>query len=132
MTSIKKKYQKKVTDVTTLHYINLEGIKITVFSSYEVMLNELISIGINPMGKTIKALQIEASEIFIEQYMDYNYGKRHASTDIENNRINRYNQKRVITHYLKELSYWLYDYNSNKMPKNIKFDFELNRKRNTP
>ena len=54
MTPIKKKYQRKVTDIATLHYINLDGMKITVFSPYEVMVNELLSIGVNPMGKTIK------------------------------------------------------------------------------
>jgi hypothetical protein len=128
---IKKKYQRKVTDVTTLHYINLDGIKITVFSPCEVMVNELLSIGINPMGKTIKELQIEVSEIFIEHYMDCHYGKRYIAGNTENNRIDRYNQKRVIIHHLKELSYWLYDYNAKKMPKNIKFDFELHRKHNT-
>ena len=128
MAPIKKKYQRKVTDVTTLHYINLDGIKITVYSPYEIMVNELLSIGINPMGKTIKELQIEVSEIILKHYMDSYYGKRFISHNSENIRIDRYNQKRVIIHHLKELSYWLYDYNANKMPDNIKFDFEINQK----
>jgi hypothetical protein len=131
LTPIKKKYQRKVTDIATLHYINLDGMKITVFSPYEVMVNELLSIGVNPMGKTIKELQIEVSEIILKHYMDCHYGKRYMTVNSENNRIDRYNQKRVIIHYLKELSYWLYDYNAKKMPKNIKFDFELHRKHNT-
>lgn len=131
MALIKKKYQRKVTDVTTLHYFNLDGIKITVYSPYEVMVKELLSIGINPMGKTIKELQIEVSEIILKLYMDCYYGKRFISHNSENIRIDRYNQKRVIIHHLKELSYWLYDYNAKKMPKNIKFDFELHRKHNT-
>ncbi len=131
MALIKKKYQRKDTDIATLHYINLDGMKITVFCPYEVMVNELLSIGVNPIEKTIKALQIEVSEIFIEQYMDCHYGKRHMAVNSENNKIDRYNQKRVIIHYLKELSYWLYDYNVEKIPKHMKFDFELHRKHKT-
>ncbi len=131
MAPIKKKYQRKVTDVATLHYINSDGIKITVYSPYEVMVNELHSIGVNPIGKTIKELQIEVSEIILKHYMDCYYGKRFISHNSENNTTDRYNQKRVIIHHLKELSYWLYDYNAKKMPKNIKFDFELHRKHNT-
>lgn len=96
------------------------------------MANELLSIGLNTMEKTINELQTEVSEIFIDHYMDCHYGKRYISGNPENNRIDRYNQKRVIIHYLKELSYWLYDYNAEKMLKNMKLDFELHRKRNTP
>lgn len=131
MAPLKKKYQKRVTDVTTIYYSNADGIKITVFSPYEVMVKELLSIGIDPSGKTIKALQIELSNIFMEQYMDCHYGKRHGARHLENKMIDRYNQKKVLIYHLKELSYWLYDYNTTTMPKNMKFDFELHRKRNT-
>ena len=65
------------------------------------MVNELLSIGVNSMGKTIKELQIEVSEIILKHYMDCHYGKRYIAGNSENNRIDRYNQKRVIIHHLK-------------------------------
>jgi hypothetical protein len=33
----------------------------------------------------------------------------------------------VLLHHLKELNYWLYDYNPNKMPKDLGFDYTLTK-----
>ena len=128
MGTIKEKYQRKVTNLNTLHYINADGMKITVFSSYEVMVNEMMSLGINPIGKTIKELQIEISQICIEEYMNANFGDDSKPTTSEYLKTNKHLKNILITHHLKELSYWLHDYNINKMPEGMRFDFELNQK----
>jgi len=134
--TIKEKYQRKVTNLKTLHYINADGIKITVYSSYEVMVKEMMSLGINPFGKTIKELQIEISQICMNDYMKANFGEDSGEDFKEEPKPNnsdyvktyKWLKNIVITYHLKELSYWLYDYNANKMPENIKFDFEINQK----
>ena len=126
METIKRKYQRKVTNINTLYYINADGIKITVFSPYEVMVNEMIALGINPIGKTIKELQTEISQICLDDYMDLNFGEDTKPSTSEYMKTDKYEKNILITDHLKELSYWLYDFNSNKMPENIKFDFELN------
>lgn len=129
---IKEKYQRQVTNLKTLHYINADGIKITVYSSYEVMVKEMMSLGINPFGKTIKELQIEISQICMDDYMEANFGEGLEEEPKPNSsdyfKTYKWIKNMVITHHLKELSYWLYDYNANKMPDNIKFDFEINQK----
>lgn len=61
--------------------------------------------------------------------MDLNFGEDSKPSTSEYMKTDKYEKNILITHHLKELSYWLYDFNSNKMPENIKFDFELNQKR---
>ncbi len=89
----------------------------------------MIALGINPIGKTIKELQTEISQICLDDYMDLNFGEDSKPCTSEYMKTDKYEKNILITHHLKELSYWLYDFNSNKMPENIKFDFELNQKR---
>jgi hypothetical protein len=128
--TIKKKYRKKITNVNTIFYINPEGIKITVFSPYELILKEIISLGIDPIGATISELQNQVSQICIQDSIDLTYGDNPIYTITELTKTKFYTKNIVIMHYFKELSYWLFDYDTNKMPANMKFDFELNRKRN--
>ncbi|MGO4819463.1 hypothetical protein [Flavobacterium sp. W22_SRS_FP1] len=130
METIKKKYRKKITNVNTIFYINPEGIKITVFSPYELILKEIISLGIDPIGATISELQNQVSQICIQDSIDLTYGDNPIYTITELTKTKFYTKNIVIMHYFKELSYWLFDYDTNKMPANMKFDFELNRKRN--
>ncbi len=130
METIKKKYRKKITNVNTIFYINPEGIKITVFSPYELILKEIISLGIDPIGATISELQNQVSQICIQDSIDLTYGDNPIYTITELTKTKFYTKNIVIIHYFKELSYWLFDYDTNKMPANMKFDFELNRKRN--
>lgn len=130
METIKKKYRKKITNVNTIFYINTEGIKITVFSPYELILKEIISLGIDPIGATISELQNQVSQICIQDSIDLTYGDNPIYTITELTKTKFYTKNIVIMHYFKELSYWLFDYDTNKMPANMKFDFELNRKRN--
>ena len=128
METIKGKYRKKVTDVNTIFYINPEGIKITVFSPSELILKEIISLGIDPIGATISELQNQLSQICIQDYKDLTLGDYPIFTLTELLKTKFYTKNTVIIHHLKELSYWLYDYDAEKMPANIKFDFELDRK----
>ena len=125
-----KNTEKKITNVNTIFYINPEGIKITVFSPYELILKEIISMGINPIGATISELQNQVSQICIQDSIDLTYGDNPIYTITELTKTKFYTKNIVIMHYFKELSYWLFDYDTNKMPANMKFDFELNRKRN--
>lgn len=126
MEASKGKYKKKVTDINTVFYINPEGEKITVFSPFELMVKEIASLGINPVGATISELKKQVSEISLEDYMSQNFGDNPNYIPKENRM-----KFTIIICHLNALSYWLYDYDANKMPANMKFDFELNRKRNT-
>ena len=128
MDIVKKKYQRKIINLSTFCYINADGIKITIYSPYELMVNEMLTLGINPHGKTIKELQIEISKICLNAYMEANFDK--DSNPLENNymKSSQYAKNSLISYYLKELEYWLYDFKINKMPKKLKFDFELYQK----
>jgi hypothetical protein len=128
--TFKGKYRKKVTDVNTIFYINPEGVKITVFSPFELIVKEIVTLGIDPVGKTISELQYQVSKICLQDRFDLTFGDNPIYTIIELTKTKFYTKNIVIMHHLKELSYWLFDYDVNKMPANMIFDFELNRKRN--
>ncbi len=130
METITGKYRRKVTDVNTIFYINPEGIKITVFSPFELIVKEIATLGINPEGATISELQYQVSQIFLKDKMDLTFGDNPIFSTIELTKTKFYTKNIVIMNHLKELSYWLFDYDANKMPTDMKFDFELNRKRN--
>ena len=129
METIKGKYRKKVTDVNTIFYVNPEGIKINAFSPYELIVKEIISLGIDPEGATISELLNQVSRICIQDKIDLTLGDNPIYTLTELTKTKFYTKNIVIMHHLKELSYWLFDYDANKMPANMKFDFELNQKR---
>lgn len=129
METIKGKYRKKVTDVNTIFYINPEGIKITVFSPFELIVKEIVTLGIDPVGATISELQYQVSKICLQDRVDLTFGDNPIYTITELTQTKFYTKNIVIIHHLKELSYWLFDYDANKMPAGMKFDFELNRKR---
>ena len=128
MEIVKKKYQRKIINLNTLFYINTDGIKITIYSPYELMVNEMLTLGINPHGKTIKELQRAISQICLDAYMEANFDN--ASNPKENNymKTSQYAKNILISYYLKELEYWLYDFKLTKIPNNLKFDFELYQK----
>lgn len=130
METIKGKYRRKVTDVNTIFYINPEGIKITVFSPFELIVKEIATLGINPIDATISELQYQVSKICLQDRVDLTCGDNPIYSITELTKTKFYTKNIVIMHHLKELSYWLYDYDANKMPADMKFDFELNRKRN--
>ena len=130
METFKGKYRKKVTDVNTIFYINPEGVKITVFSPFELIVKEIVTLGIDPVGKTISELQYQVSKICLQDCFDLTFGDNPIYTITELTKTKFYTKNIVIMHHLKELSYWLFDYDVNKMPANMIFDFELNRKRN--
>jgi hypothetical protein len=127
---ISGKYRRKVTNVNTIFYINPEGIKITVFSPFELIVNEIATLGINPVGATISELQYQVSQICLQDRIDLTYGDNPIYSITELTKTKFYTKNTVIMHHLKELSYWLFDYDADKMPADMKFDFELNRKRN--
>ena len=129
METIKGKYRKKVTDVNTIFYINPEGVKITVFSPFELIVKEIVTLGIDPVGATISELQYQVSQICVQDRFDLTFGDNPIYTITELTKTKFYTKNIVIMHHLKELSYWLFDYDANKMPVSMKFDFELNRKR---
>ncbi len=128
--TITGKYRRKVTDVNTIFYVNPEGIKITVFSPFELIVKEIATLGIDPEDATISELQYQVSKIFLKDKMDLTFGDNPIYSTIELTKTKFYIKNTVIMHHLNELSYWLFDYDANKMPADMKFDFELNRKRN--
>ena len=130
METIKGKYRRKVTDVNTIFYINPEGVKITVFSPFELIAKEIATLGIDTEDATISDLQNQVSQIFLKDKMDLTFGDNPIYSSTELTRTKFYIKNRVIIFHLKELSYWLFNYDANKMPADMKFDFELNRNRN--
>ena len=73
METIKRKYRRKVTDVNTIFYINLECVKITVFSPFELIVKEIASLGINTIDATISELKYKVSKIYLEDYTNRNF-----------------------------------------------------------
>jgi hypothetical protein len=116
-------YKKKKTDVHSVHYHNYNGEKVGVFSSYPLIISEINLLGIETKGASIKEIQNKVSQLSLDNYMKLNFEGDADYLTLKKNQI-KYN---VLLHHLKELNYWLYDYNPNKMPKDLGFDYTLTK-----
>ena len=112
-------YKKKKTDIHSIHYYNERGEKVGVFSPYSLIISEINVLGITTKGVSIREIQNKVSQLSLDNYMKLNFEEGVDYFTLNKNQI-KYS---VLIHHLKELNYWLYDYNPNKMPKDIEFDY---------
>lgn len=113
------RYKKKITDIHSIHYYNERGEKVGVFSSYSLIKNEINLLGIETKDATIKEINNKISQLSLDNYMQLNFEENNDCLTLEKNQL----KYMVLLQALKELNYWLYDYNPNKMPKDIEFDY---------
>jgi hypothetical protein len=116
-------YKKKKTAIHSIHYYNERGEKVGVFSSYSLIISEINLLGITTKGLSIREIQNKVSQLSLDNYMKLNFEEGVDYFTLKKNQI-KYS---VLIHHLKELNYWLYDYNPNKMPKDIGFDYRLTK-----
>ena len=116
-------YKKKKTDIHSIHYYNERGEKVGVFSPYSLIISEINLLGISTKGVSIREIQNKVSQLSLDNYMKLKFEENISNITIKKNQI-KYN---VLIHHLKELNYWLYDYDPNKMPKDIGFDYRLTK-----
>lgn len=116
-------YKKKKTDIHSIHYYNERGEKVGVFSPYSLIISEINVLGITTKGVSIREIQNKVSQLSLDNYMKLNFEEGVDYFTLNKNQI-KYS---VLIHHLKELNYWLYDYNPNKMPKDIGFDYRLTK-----
>ena len=116
-------YKKKKTDIHSIHYHNDKGEKVGVFSSYSLIISEINLLGITTKGVSIREIQNKVSQLSLDNYIQLKFEENISNITLKKNQI-KYN---VLIHHLKELNYWLYDYDPNKMPKDIGFDYRLTK-----
>lgn len=116
-------YKKKKTDIHSIHYYNERGEKVGVFSPYSLIISEINLLGISTKGVSIREIQNKVSQLSLDNYIQLKFEENISNITLKKNQI-KYN---VLIHHLKELNYWLYDYNPNKMPKDIGFDYRLTK-----
>jgi hypothetical protein len=118
-----KIYQKKKTDIYSAHYINNNGEKVSVFSPFSLINYEINLLGVETKDLSINEIQNKISQLSINNYSKLNFEGNDDCLILKKNQI-KFN---VLLHHLKELNYWLYDYNTNKMPKDVEFDYSRSR-----
>jgi len=116
-------YKKKKTDIHSIHYYNERGEKVGVFSPYSLIISEINLLGITTKGLSIREIQNKVSQLSLDNYIQLKFEENISNITLKKNQI-KYN---VLIHHLKELNYWLYDYNPNRMPKDIGFDYRLTK-----
>ena len=116
-------YKKKKTDIHSIHYYNERGEKVGVFSPYSLIISEINLLGISTKGVSIREIQNKVSQLSLDNYVQLKFEENISNITLKKNQI-KYS---VLIHHLKELNYWLYDYNPNKMPKDIGFDYRLTK-----
>ena len=116
-------YKKKKTDIHSIHYYNERGEKVGVFSPHSLIISEINLLGISTKGVSIREIQNKVSQLSLDNYVQLKFEENISNITLKKNQI-KYS---VLIHHLKELNYWLYDYNPNKMPKDIGFDYRLTK-----
>ena len=116
-------YKKKKTNIHSIYYHNDKGEKVGVFSSHLLIISEINLLGITTKGLSIREIQNKVSQLSLDNYIQLKFEENISNITLKKNQI-KYN---VLIHHLKELNYWLYDYNPNRMPKDIGFDYRLTK-----
>ena len=107
-------YKKKRTDINSIYYVNSSGVKVSVFSNYQLIIEEIKTLGFEPSELTVKELKNKISQLLLDNYEKVNF----ESKNLKEGKQIKY---RVLLHHLKELTYWLYDFDS----KNLQYYFRL-------
>lgn len=110
---IKKRYKKSFTDSQTVFYLNSDGDKVTCFSSFEMVNNELLKLDINTKDMTINELLDKVSERLLKEYsiarkLNENFHKTEIALILK-----------VLYMNIQEVAYYLYDFDCAKMPNYI-------------
>ena len=110
---------KKTQINEDLFYINSEKELVNKFSSYSLIENEFRKIGLETKDATIEELMAEISLMFLTEYTDRideqeNYSmKEFKETEF-------YKIRFVLLSHLKEVAFYLYNFDETKMPRKIK------------
>ncbi len=119
MINQKIKYKKHSTDVNKLFYYNSKMEKITVFTPYKKIIKEFNEIGIETADVTLEQLLDQLSLILLNEYCK-NSNKNMTNGTSDFKQTEYYNKVKVLMYHVKEVSYNIYNYKENKMPKSIR------------
>lgn len=113
-----KKYTKSNKFSNSLFYINSSGVKVTCFSLYNIINEELLQLVINPNGLTINELLNAISSRILKEYclskkLNQNYHKSEKSNILN-----------VLLINVQEVAYYLYDFDTAKMPDELKQSYQ--------
>jgi hypothetical protein len=120
----KLKYKRGFTDIHALCFINSENEKITVFSSYTLIIKELEKLGIATQDATIEKLLSKLSRLIFEEYTKrLEDEEEYRMTQF--NKTDFYEKHATLLNHIKEVAYNLYDYKLEKMPEAIKHFYKV-------
>lgn len=112
-----KIYKKKKTDINSIYYVNTSGVKVSVFSNNQLIIEEIRLLGIEPSELSINELKNKISQLSLDNYEKVNFDSKNLKDE---NQI----KYTVLLHHLKELTYWIYDFEPNKMPSEVRLEFD--------
>jgi pyridoxine/pyridoxamine 5'-phosphate oxidase len=110
---------KKTQSNEDLFYINSEQELVNKFSSYSLIEKEFRKIGLETADATIEELMAEISCMFLDGYAD-------RITENENYSLSEFKETEyykirfVLLSHLKEVAFYLYNFDEKKMPRKIK------------
>jgi hypothetical protein len=113
-----KKYTKSNKFSNTSFYINSKGEKVTCFSSFQVIHEELLELGINTKDLTINELLNKICKCILNELC--------LSTKLNQNFYNSENGNilNVLLLNVREVAYNLYDFDTAKMPDELKESYQ--------
>lgn len=113
-----KKYTKSNKFSNALFYINSSGAKVTCFSSYKIINEELLQLGINTKDLTItELLNIISKRILNELCLSRKLNQNFYNSE-NGNILN------VLLLNVREVAYNLYDFDTTKMPDELKESYK--------
>lgn len=109
-----KKYTKSNKFSNTSFYINSSGEQVTCFSSFKIIHEELLKLGINSEGLTINELINIISKCILNEFC---HSKKLNQDYYKSENCNILN---VLLLNVREVAYYLYDFDTAKMPDELK------------
>lgn len=107
---LEEKFNLLIKNRINNSYINEDGDLINVFSSSEIINKELLEKGVDYKDKSIDDILLELRS------------KNHPTLRIQNRDYSE--ELGILEDYLLELSFYLYDYQYDKMPLSVKREFK--------
>jgi hypothetical protein len=114
----KKTYKKSFTDTKKVFYINSDGNKVTCFSSFEIVNNELQKLNISTKDITINELLYVISLRILNEYAN--------SIKLNQNDFRNENKSvlKVLYMNIQEVAFYLYDFDTTKMPNGLRESYQ--------
>ena len=110
---------KKTQFNEDLFYINSEQELVNKFSSYSLIEKEFGKIGLETKDATIEELMAEISSMFLVGYTDrIDENKNYSLSEFKKTEF--YKIRFVLLSHLKEVAFYLYNFDEKKMPRKIK------------